>query len=91
MTLLYMAGATIGYFGHRQITYAYRGNFRTSGIRYLIAHCMGYLINFIILFTFVDISGYSHQWVQAGAIFIVAGFLFLIFKVFVFPEFPDVQ
>lgn len=57
-----------------------------AGVRYVIAHCIGYLINLSILILMVDKFGYPHQWVQAAAIFIVAGFLFLMFKFFVFTE-----
>lgn len=56
-----------------------------AGVRYVIAHCIGYLLNLSILIVFVDELGYAHQWVQAIAIFVVAAFLFLAFKVFVFP------
>jgi len=56
-----------------------------AGVRYVIAHCIGYLLNLSILIVFVDKLGYAHQWVQAIAIFVVAAFLFLAFKVFVFP------
>lgn len=85
MTLLYVVGATIGFLGNRQWTFSHHGTLLGSGSRYFVAHCFGYLINFIILFTFVDVLGFSHQWVQAIAIFIVAGFLFMAFKYFVFP------
>lgn len=84
MTLLYAAGATLGYAGNRLFTFAHRGNIMTSGKRYLVAHFLGYLMNLTILIVFVDQLGYAHQWVQAAAIFIVAGFLFLAFKFFVF-------
>lgn len=56
-----------------------------AGGRYIIAHCFGYLINLVILIIFVDELGFVHQWVQAIAIVIVAAFLFLAFKFFVFP------
>jgi putative flippase GtrA len=85
MTLLYIVGASIGYFGNRQWTFAHKGGLGAGG-RYLIAHLLGYLINLLLLLTFVDRLGYSHQWVQAVAIFVVAGFLFLAFKYFVFPK-----
>jgi hypothetical protein len=38
---------------------------------------------FILL---VDMLGYPHQWVQIAAIFVVAGFLFIAFKYFVFRD-----
>lgn len=84
MTLLYAVGATIGYAGNRRFTFAHSGNVMASGSRYLVAHFFGYLINLATLIIFVDYLGYRHQWVQAAAIFVVAGFLFFAFKFFVF-------
>lgn len=86
MSLLYVAGAAAGYWGNRQLTFMHRGSMLASGTRYLLAHGMGYLINLTILMVFVDRLGFAHQWVQAVAIFIVAGYLFLAFKFFVFAD-----
>lgn len=86
MTLLYGVGAAIGYVGNRNFTFAHKGNFLGTGVRYFIAHFFGYFINLIILIIFVDQFGYAHQWVQAVAIFVVAGFLFIAFKFFVFTN-----
>jgi putative flippase GtrA len=85
MTILYGVGAAIGFFGNRKWTFVHHGTLLGSGLRYIIAHCCGYLINLAILLMFVDGLGYSHRWVQAIAIFVVAGFLFVAFKYFVFP------
>ena len=84
MTLVYMIGASIGFIGNRKWTFAHRGNCSSAVLRYVLAHLFGYLLNFLILFTFVDHLGYNHQWVQAAAILLVAGFLFIVFKYFVF-------
>lgn len=84
MTFLYIIGASIGFIGHRQWTFSHRGNYFHSAIRYTVAHIGGYLINFLILLFFVDKLGYTHQAVQAAAIFVVAGFLFMVFKYYVF-------
>ena len=89
MTLVYLIGMAIGYVGHRQWTFMHRGAKLGSGARYVIAHALGYTLNFIILLTFVDRLGYPHQWVQAAAIFVVAGFLFVTFKYFVFAHGTD--
>jgi putative flippase GtrA len=86
MTVSYVVGASIGFIGHRQWTFAHKGALFGAGARYCIAHLMGYLINFFILLTLVDRLGYSHQWVQAVAIFVVAGFLFVTFRYFVFAH-----
>jgi len=86
MTLLYGVGAAVGFVGNRSLTFGYQGSIKGAGMRYVIAHCCGYLLNLSILIVFVDNLGYAHQWVQAITIFIVAAFLFLALKVFVFPE-----
>lgn len=86
MTTLYVVGATIGYIGNRKFTFTYDGSFMGSGFRYFIAHFFGYIINLFILIIFVDYLMYPHQLVQAVAIFVVAGFLFIAFKFFVFPN-----
>jgi putative flippase GtrA len=86
MSFLYGIGAAVGFFGNRSFTFSHRGNILGSGWRYIISHVVGYLLNLSILILFVDFFGYAHQWVQAIAIFVVAGFLFIAFKVFVFPE-----
>lgn len=86
MTLVYVIGASIGFVGNRTWTFTHSGSSIGAALRYALAHFLGYLLNFLILFTFVDQLGYAHQWVQAGAIIIVAGFLFIVFKYFVFHE-----
>lgn len=86
MTLLYGAGAAIGYVGNRKLTFAHKGSLLGSGIRYFMAHCFGYCINLAILIIFIDKFGYAHQWVQAIAIFVVAGFLFIALRLFVFTD-----
>jgi len=86
MTLVYIAGASIGFVGNRKWTFAHRGDSSSAALRYVLAHLCGYLVNLLILYTFVDRLGYAHQWVQAAAIIVVAGFLFVIFKYFVFSK-----
>ena len=86
MTVLYITGATIGFLGHRNWTFSHTGNWRLASTRYIVAHCLGYLINLLLLYGLVDRLGYSYRLAQAAAICIVAGFLFLVFKLFVFPK-----
>lgn len=84
MSLLYGVGAAVGFIGNRSVTFKDQGYLLGTALRYTIAHCCGYLINLGILIIMVDKLGYAHQWVQAFAILIVAAFLFLLFKLFVF-------
>lgn len=86
MTLVYSIGASMGFIGNRKWTFDHRGKSSSAALRYVLAHLFGYLLNFLILFTFVDRLGYSHQLVQALAIIIVAAFLFIVFKYFVFAK-----
>lgn len=86
MSLLYAVGAGIGFFGNRNWTFRDTGPVMKSGFQYLLAHLAGYLLNLSLLTVFVDRLGYPHQLVQAIAIFVVAGFLFLIFKFLVFTN-----
>lgn len=85
ITLLYLIGATASFFANRRFTFSHDGSIAASGIRFVVAHLCGYLLNLLLLFIFVDGMGYPHQWVQASAIFIVAAFLFITFRLFVFP------
>jgi putative flippase GtrA len=84
MTCLYMLAALLGYAGNRQWAFTYRGSIQASFIRYVLAHLAGYALNFGLLVIFVDRLGFPHQIVQALAIGVVALFLFVTFRLFVF-------
>jgi putative flippase GtrA len=86
MSLLYVIGATMGFVGNRRWVFAHDGRALTSAVRYWIAHSIGYGINFLLLYTLVDVLGYPHRLVQAAAILLVAACLFLMFHFFVFPN-----
>ncbi|MGO4153369.1 GtrA family protein [Cupriavidus sp. YAF13] len=86
MSLLYSIGAMLGFFGNRQWAFAHDGKALHSLVRYWATHLIGYGLNFSMLYFFVNRLGYSHQLVQAIAVFVVAGFLFLMFNFFVFPQ-----
>jgi putative flippase GtrA len=85
MTILYGVGVAVSFFGNRKLTFKHQGPLLGSGIKFMIAHFFGYLLNLTILIIMVDNLGYAHQWVQAVAIVIVAAFLFVGLKFFVFP------
>ena len=86
MTFMYIIGACISYIANKKITFNYKGNRIGLGVRYLIAHLFGYLLNFFILSIFVDRLAYSHQIVQGVAVFVVAAFLFVVLNLFVFKD-----
>ena len=84
MTVLYGVGVVTGFVGNRKYTFAHQGGVMATGWRYLMAHSVGYLINLAIQIIMVDHLGYAHQLAQALGICVVAAFLFLMFKYFVF-------
>lgn len=86
MTVLYVSAATFGYFANKRLTFNDTGNSVNSGLRYLLAHALGYLMNLSILIVFVDQLMFPHQMVQMIAILVVAAFLFIVFKYFVFQH-----
>ncbi|WP_247256695.1 GtrA family protein [Pseudomonas moorei] len=86
MSALYAIGSAIGFISNRKWTFSHDGNFLSAGGRYIFSHSLGYALNLSILIIMVDFLGYPHQWVQVFSIFTVAGFLFLMFKFFVFPK-----
>lgn len=85
VTLMYPIGALSGYFGHARYAFEYSGGDKLGLVRYTIAHIAGYGANLVLLYIFFDRFGFPHQLVQAIAIFVVAGLLFLLFRLFVFP------
>lgn len=84
MTILYVVGASVGFFGNRQWAFRHEGDIRRSGFGYLLCHAGGYAINFALLHLGVDRLGYPHQLVQAIAVFVVAVYLFLALNLIVF-------
>jgi putative flippase GtrA len=86
MTALYAVGVGISFFANRRFTFQHKGHLGVTGYRYLIVQLLGYLLNLFLLLFFVDWLGYSHQLIQAIAVFVVAGFLFVLFRIFVFTS-----
>jgi putative flippase GtrA len=84
MTVIYIFGVSIGFFGHRKWTFIHTGNNRRTIFRFVLSHFAGFMLNFLLLSILVDRLGFSHQVVQAVSVLIVAAFLFIAFKFFVF-------
>lgn len=84
MTVLYATAAMFAFFANRTLTFAYSGSTLSSGFRFVLVQAAGYLINLAILAMMADMRGYPHQLAQAVAIVVVAAFLFLSLKFFVF-------
>lgn len=86
VSVIYPLSAVTGFFAHFRYSFSYRKGYSGAAIRYSIAHCIGYGVNVAMLYVLSDRLKFPHQAVQAAAIFVVAGILFLIFRYFVFPH-----
>lgn len=86
VTVFYPLSVLYGYFAHKRFSFRYAGNARNyrTVARYILVYAIGYVINVCLIAFFHDRLGYRHQIVQAAAIFVVAGFLFVMMKLFVF-------
>lgn len=86
MTLLYVMGVAQTFYFNRGWTFEHNGKISSALIRYIIVYALGYVFNFALLVVFVDHFGWIHQWVQGGAISLMAIFLFFAQKFWVFPR-----
>ena len=85
MTILYTIGAVLGFIGNRRFTFDHKGKLSQATMRYSVVHLLGWGINYALLYTFVDKMGYPHQLIQAIAVVLVAGYLFIALRYIVFP------
>jgi putative flippase GtrA len=88
VAIFYPISVTISYFAHRKHTFK-RHNVKFKAInfiRYFIIYITGYIINLTMIIIFYNYLHIPHQIVQLVAIFIVAIFLFIAVKLFVFTE-----
>ena len=86
MSLLYALGILQTFVFNKRWSFRHEGVHGQAFIRYGVTYGIGYLINLSALFLLVDWLGYPHQIVQAGLIVIIAIFLFMLQKFWVFRE-----
>lgn len=87
--LMYPLATILSFIGNKQWTFDFQGGAGSSFMRFVIVQVMGYFMNLLLLFYFVEQLNYPHQLVQAVAIFVVAAFLFVALKFFVFSSISD--
>lgn len=84
VSILYPVGVLVAYVSHAKYSFAHHGKHTGAIVRFFIAQFLGYGINLFMLYFFSDRLGFPHQIVQAFAIVVVGGALFLMLKFFVF-------
>jgi putative flippase GtrA len=83
ITVLYPIGVTTAYFAHRRFVFGSGASGPGGILRYLIAHAIGLFANIVLLYVFSDLLKLPHQAVQAAAIVVVGGLLYLLFRFYV--------
>ena len=86
MSGIYVIGILQTFIANRSWTFRHEGPPDAALVRYILAYVVGYFINLLFLWAFVDYLGLPHQGVQAAAIILVAGCLFLMQKYWVFSS-----
>lgn len=86
VVLLYPVGVIMSYHANKQIVFSKQSSGKVVFLKFIVAHIGGFLINFFLLFYFYNKLGFPHELVQLAAIFIVALYLFIVFKFLVFKK-----
>ncbi|WP_024850581.1 GtrA family protein [Hydrogenovibrio kuenenii] len=86
VSILYPSSLLLSFFFNKNYTFSYKGRLWPSSKRYLIAQTLGFLLNLGMIYIFVDYLGYPHEYVQLMAIFVVALFLFVMMRHFVYKN-----
>jgi len=84
MTLLYIAGVFQTFIFNKRWSFLCHGPYYSTLARYFMSYALGYLINLLGLIVLVEHLGYPHQLIQGVMIFVLAIFLFLLQKFWVF-------
>lgn len=86
VAIVYPLSVVLSFLFNRRWTFNHRGRLGRGFLLFISAHLVGYLINLSLLAVFWSWLGFPHTVVQLAAVFIVAACLFVMFRLFVFPE-----
>ncbi|WP_367987531.1 GtrA family protein [Vibrio sp. NTOU-M3] len=86
MLFVYNIGIVSSFFANRKLVFGAKHTGFRIIVKFLAAHVIGYSINFLLLYYFYEQMGFAHQVVQFSAILIVALYLFVVFKFWVFRK-----
>lgn len=84
--VMYPVSVGLSFAFNRSWTFGHQGSMSGSLLRFLLTHVAGYFLNLGLLFIFWQKMGMPHPVVQAMAILLVAVFLFVTFRLFVFKN-----
>lgn len=84
MTIVYAIGVFQTFVLNKRWSFRYAGGRGKTFARYVLIYILGYIINFVVLSVCVDKLQWSPAWVQAVMVFVVAAFIFVLQKCWVF-------
>jgi putative flippase GtrA len=84
MSLLYGVGVLQTFVFNKKWAFRFQGAATPALVRYATVYIIGYFANLLALMLLVDLAGLPHQLIQGIMIFVIAIFLFLAQKYFVF-------
>ncbi|KAB1121168.1 GtrA family protein [Neorhizobium galegae] len=84
MTLIYVVGVGLNFILSRRWVFGHKGKWGATFGGYVLVYLLGYIMNYSILWFLVDRIGWGHLFVQALSIVVVAVFLFVSLRFFVF-------
>lgn len=85
-TVVYVVALAVGFAGHRKVTFAHQGRLGRAAALYLVVYAIGYLIDIALLAIGMDVLDQSHVIAQAGAVVVVAIYLYMALQLFVFTS-----
>lgn len=86
MSLVYIFGICLTFGFNRKWTFNHKGHIPKAFFRYVLIYVVGYVVQLLGLYVFVDVLGYPHQLIMALLIVIVAVILFVLQKTVVFKK-----
>jgi putative flippase GtrA len=86
MTLLYCVGVTMSYIGNRKFTFASTQKLHQTLVKFIVAYVIGYALQYAILYILVDVFLIFHAYAQLCGAIVVAVYLFVALRYFVFVE-----
>ena len=89
--ILYPLTVLLGFIAHKKVSFQYKGGQTNVPLlsKYIFAYAVGYVLNLVLLEIGHYQLGYAHELVQGCCVFILAAFLFVMQKFFVFRDFGE--
>lgn len=81
---IYIIGVLFSFVANKHWVFNSPQNGQKQFIQFVVVYLAALILNLILLYILVDIFGFQHELVQLGLIFVIAGFIFLLNRLWVF-------